>query len=96
MVLKKGLIIDNIKTLLDERKDLRQYLFKRGFFLSDRSDIDLQSFPFYGQWKNTPIGCYSAYVQECQKVSVFEKDNRFFFLFGHAYNPFTMEIDAGW
>jgi hypothetical protein len=85
--------IDNLKNILDDRKDLRQYLFKRGFFLSDRSGIDLQSFPFYGQWKTIAIGCYTAYVHELQKVSVFEKDNRFFFLFGHAYNPFTMEID---
>ena len=85
--------INSLKNILNERKDLRQYLFKRGFFLSSRSDIDLQSFPFYSQWKTTPIGCYTAYVHDCQKVSVFEKDNRFFFLFGHAYNPFSMEID---
>ena len=86
-------MMNSLKSMLEERKDLQKYLFMRGFFLSDRSDIDLQSFPFYGHWKSTPIGCYTAYVHELQKVSVFEKDNRFFFLFGHAYNPFIMEID---
>ena len=85
--------MNSLKSMLEERKDLQKYLFMRGFFLSDRSDIDLQSFPFYGHWKSTSIGCYTAYVHELQKVSVFEKDNRFFFLFGHAYNPFIMEID---
>lgn len=78
--------------MIAARSDLQKYLFIRGFLLSDRNDIDIQSFPFYNHWNKTAIGIYTAYIHELQKVTVIEKNNRFFFLFGHAYNPFTMGI----
>lgn len=84
--------MSNLKIMLDKRSDLQKYLFCRGFFLTNRS-VDLSEFPFYGHWTGRPIGEYTAYTHELQKVSVFEEEDKSFFLFGHAYNPFTMEIE---
>ena len=77
---------------MDARPDLQKYLFIRGFLLTDK-ETELSAFPFYGHWNQTSIGPYHAYTHELQKVSVFEKEEIQFFLFGHAYNPFTMETE---
>ena len=84
--------MDSFRKMIEARDDLQKYLFIRGFLLTDE-DLDLSVFPFYGHWNRTEIGPYFAYTHELQKVSVYNDGSRSFFLFGHAYNPFTMEID---
>ena len=84
--------MSNLISMLDNRKDLQRYLFCRGFMLTN-SEVNLSAFPFYGHWKNTQIGAYLAYTHELQKVTTCSAGGREFFLFGHAYNPFTMEIE---
>ncbi len=81
--------MQDLISLLDKRPDLRDYLFCRGFLLTD-AKVDIHSFPFYGNWNTTQIGHYFAYTHRLQKVTVVERVGRSFFLFGHAYNPFTM------
>ena len=80
--------------LLKPHKDLQKYLFVRGFLLTDRDDLNLNEFPFYGNWTREAIGNkYFAYVHCMQKVTLIENNDNIFFLFGHAYNPFTMQYD---
>ena len=85
--------MDNFTQMISKRPDLQKYLFIRGFLLSNRSDIDTSTFPFFGNWQTKQIGTYTAYTHHLQKVTAVEHKGRFFFLFGHAYNPFTMKID---
>ena len=84
--------MSNFRQMIESREDLHKYLFIRGFLLTDEA-LDLSVFPFYGHWNRTEIGPYYAYTHELQRVSVYNEGSRSFFLFGHAYNPFTMEID---
>ena len=84
--------MEAFKQMMETRRDLQQYLFVRGFLLTD-AEPDTAAFPFYGHWSAARIGAYTAYTHALQKLSVYEKDGRQFFLFGHAFNPFTMEID---
>lgn len=84
--------MDFFKQMIESREDLQKYLFIRGFLLTDE-DLNVYVFPFYGHWNKIQIGSYFAYIHELQKVFVYNVDSRSFFLFGHAYNPFTMEID---
>lgn len=80
--------------MLKPHKDLQKYLFVRGFLLTDRDDLNLDEFPFYGNWTREAIGNkYFAYVHCMQKVTLVENNGNTFFLFGHAYNPFTMQYD---
>ncbi len=81
-----------IKAMLNNHVDLQKYLFCRGFLLTDAL-VNLADFPFYGHWAEVPMGCYSAYTHELMKVTVYENNGKQFFLFGHAFNPFMMEID---
>ena len=81
----------NIKAVLEDKLYLQQYLFVRGFLLTNR-DLDTKVFPFCGNWNAQPLrGGYYAYVHKWQKVTVFEYEEKTFFLFGHVYNPFTMK-----
>lgn len=85
--------MDDFKTMICQRPDLQKYVFIRGFLLSDDISVDIDKFPFCGHWNKRIIGRYAAYTHELQRVALFEKDEKVFFLFGHAYNPFTMEIE---
>lgn len=85
---------NRIKTMLDNRTDLQQYLFVRGFLLSDLDTLDLQGFPFYGKWNKTQIAeSLFAYTHPWQFVHHITAGQNTFFLLGHAYDPFIMAYD---
>lgn len=85
---------EKFKKTMDTHTDLQKYLFIRGFLFSNREDLDLNQFPFYGNWNCKKIGSkYYGYVHNKQSVYAVDHNSTTFFLFGHAYNPFTMEID---
>lgn len=82
-----------LKSILDQRPDLRPYLFCRGFLVTNQK-LDTSGYPFYENWNETVIrGKYRAYTHKLQKTTVVNHGERSFFLCGHAFNPFTMEID---
>lgn len=85
--------MDVVKNL-NNMPEINKHLFVRGFLLSTNKDLDLTSFPFYNNWNVTEI-CdgYYAYTHKLQKVHYVNVNGKVFFIFGHAYNPFTMEID---
>ena len=84
--------MDTFRDMIQTRTDLQPYLFCRGFLLTDRP-LDLQAFPFYGNWNSTPVtDRFTAYTHQLAKVTVIRREGRSFVLFGHAYNPFTMTV----
>lgn len=77
--------------MIKENEHLQEYLFVRGFLLTDR-DFDDKAYPFMGHWSKKPIGGgLIAYVHEKQRLTAFDYKGKTFFLFGHAYNPFIMQ-----
>ena len=84
--------MDDLRTTLKDRADLRKYLFVRGFLMTNDSSIDGKSFPFFGEWKCTRLGSFYVWTHRDTGFYWTHQDERIFFLFGHAYNPFTMEI----
>lgn len=81
-------------SMIEKKEELQQYLFIRGFLLTNRNDLDLDKFPFLGKWNKQAIcNGYYAYTHMLQSVHHVEVNGNVFFIFGHAYNPFTMEID---
>ena len=78
--------------MLDSRQDLQEYLYCRGFLLTDRN-IRTDKYPFYSNWKKYSINGYKAYVHYLQTVTIYENDIRSLLLIGHAYNPYTMEAN---
>ena len=82
-----------IRDMLEQRKDLQENLFIRGFFISDKLPERLEEFPFYGNWKTQRHGGYYFLTHKKQNLFTARRGDDIFFLAGHAYNPFTMEID---
>ena len=81
-------------SMIEKKTDLQQYLFVRGFMLTNKKDVNLESFPFFGNWNKTELTSgYCAYTHKLQSVHSVEADGKVFFIFGHAYNPFTMEFE---
>ena len=85
---------NEIKQMLDNHGHLQEYLFVRGFLLTDRDDLDLQAFPFYGNWKQQQItDSLYAYTHKWQYVHHITVNGNTFFLLGHAYDPFSMNYE---
>ncbi|MFI3305471.1 MAG: hypothetical protein R3Y68_03020 [Rikenellaceae bacterium] len=80
----------NLKEQLDVRVDLRNLLFRRGFIVTQQQ-LDMESFPFYGNWNVEKLGEYYFMTHNLAKCHHFTKGGVTHFLLGHCYNPFTME-----
>lgn len=83
-----------LKQQLNSKTELRKHLFERGFLITDKDFFgDLEKYPFYGNWKTQKVGNYTFYIYKTVNAFFRTVNSRTFFLIGHAYNPYTMEID---
>jgi hypothetical protein len=81
-----------LKKRLDNLENFQDKLFVRSWLLTEKSFEDKMSeFPFYGHWKSEKVGRFYLMTQEKMQVHHVTVEGRTFFLFGHAYNPFTLE-----
>ncbi len=80
-----------IKDILKEKEYLREFLFIRGFLITNNENVNTDEFPFYGNWKKEKHGNYCFMAHKLTGMHIYEENNKVFFLMGHAYNPFTME-----
>ncbi len=81
-----------IVEILDNKPHLRKYLFTRGFLMTDKEQ-DICAYPFYGNWNHVFFSGYHFYIHKGIKMYCLYGNTCNCFLIGHAYNPFTMEID---
>jgi len=81
-----------IVELAKEKPFLQEHLFTRGFLMTDVQQ-DESGYPFYNRWKHHTLGNYHFYVHPKQTAFFAKSEKVSSFLLGHAYNPFTMEID---
>ena len=83
--------------ILDNRSELRTFLFKYGWLLMQErlDDRFTNGYPFYKEWRKVRINQYCVYLHKDARFTTYNSplDNSTFLLFGHAYNPFTMDID---
>lgn len=85
--------MNNVKTILEQHEHLKDLLFVRGFLLTDNEAVPEDGYPFYGSWKCEKHGVYAFWTHPKTGIHVIKHEDKCFFLLGHAYNPFTMEID---
>lgn len=83
-----------VKETLESKEYLRKYLFRRGYLLTSRSDIDLSAYPFYGNWSGKQVTPkFHLYIHKEQHSYIHCADGVTAILIGHAYNPFSMKMD---
>lgn len=81
-------------SMLENNSELKKDLFIRGFLITDKKLTTLEEFPFYGNWRVEEHKDLYFMAHELAGMYVYEdKEGRLFFLMGHAYDPFIMEID---
>lgn len=82
--------------LLEASPQYQRLLFRRGYLISNAADVDLQAYPFFGQWATSPLGtvdgrAVALHHHPDRRVHLAEDRGITIVLIGHAYNPFTME-----
>lgn len=85
--------LNSIKKIMEQREDLREFLFVRGFLLTDDPKVPKDGYPFYGTWHCEQHGAFYFWTHPKTGIHTVDYEGNTFFLFGHAYNPFTMEAD---
>lgn len=78
-----------IQDILNNKPELRDKLYARGFILTD-SSVNSDAHPFYGLWKEKKIEKYTLLVSPKQLFHVQKVTSGFLILVGHAYNPVNM------
>ena len=79
--------------MLEQNPELKADLFIRGFVISDRKISGTDQFPMYGTWREEIHAGFYFYGHPLTGMHFYEdQEGRTFFLMGHAYDPFTMEI----
>lgn len=79
--------------MLKKNPQLKKDLFIRGFLISNKQIENIDDFPFYGNWKQEKHANFYFLAHELTGMHIYEENENVFFIFGHAYNPFTMEYD---
>lgn len=84
-----------MKKLLDQPNYLsyREYLYIRGYLITDNTELELNNYPFYGNWNMQKLFKFKIYTHAMQRCATYGEGNNYFFLIGHCYNPFTNETD---
>lgn len=72
---------------------MREYLYSRGYFITDDQRISIKKSPFFGNWRMTALGKYSIFTHKWRQSYTLPHGDVTFFLIGHSYNPFTMQAD---
>lgn len=80
--------MSQVKNILDDRPDVRQYLYAWGFLFSSAS-IKQEGYPFYDSWNFSKAASYNLLVHPKQKSHLYEQDGVCYVLIGHAYNPIS-------
>ena len=78
---------------LNGKIHIQKFLFDKGYLITDAEIEDLEAFPFYSNWTDTIVGKYHVMVHNRAKSHFFESGEKTHVLIGHAYNPFTMQIN---
>jgi hypothetical protein len=87
---------NEIKEILERYPQYKETLFRRGYLITDKIFIDVNSFPFYSNWNVDKLGFISddkplfIYTHKMQDFYSYSVDNIKIAIIGHAYNPFDM------
>ena len=82
----------DIQLIINKHPNLVDKLFARGFLFTD-ANLDLNAYPFFGQWNKESIRGFNLFVSMKQNYYIQEVDGMSIILIGHAYNPFTGKHD---
>ena len=82
-----------MKEILDQKKNqkFQQYLYTRGYLITNEKELKLDQYPFYKNWSMVSLFNFQIYVHLKQKCVVYNNGDKYFFIIGHCYDPFSGE-----
>ena len=85
---------DQLSDRLQSFPYMRDYLYSRGFIITDANLTCSAEFPFYSNWWHKPLSNrYNVYLHKDQQLYTYRVQDIVFFLIGHAVDPFQMISD---
>ena len=82
--------------LMHEHKKHQKDLFIRGFLVTNKKLYVDNEFPFFGNWSVEEYGGFYFAAHMLTNRHFYKADDgTVHFLFGHAYDPFSMEYKEG-
>lgn len=84
-----------MKEILDQKENqkFQQYLYTRGYLITNEKELKLDQYPFYKNWSMVSLFNFQIYVHLKQKCVVYNNGDKYFFIIGHCYDPFSGEKD---
>lgn len=82
--------MEDIKTNLDQNSKMQEFLYTRGFIITNNDKIDTTVYPFYSNWNNVKVNNLYVYTHKKQKPHLYINDDFTLLMIGHSYNPFDM------
>ena len=82
---------DGMKALLNEKVNMRELLFPRGYLMTNDKEVDAESYPFYGNWNCFDFCGYKFFVHPKQRFNSVINEKIGMALIGHAFNPLMQE-----
>ena len=91
--------VAEMKVALDRAPKFREYLYCRGFLITDHKQERLEDYPFYSNWNERILNIKNkqlfVYTHKDAYLNVFEDADQIMFLVGHCYDPFSMLHEEG-
>lgn len=84
----------DMEEMLSEFPQFRQFLFQKGFLLTDlQFNLQMGGYPFYGNWNRQIIGKYQLAVHKEEKFYISADESTSVVLVGHAVDAMHDEYD---
>ncbi len=85
---------DEICTTLEKTPWLQEFLYNRGFLITNDTISVNDSYPFYANWRQVQLtNGYIILAHKNSTVYTYAQNDVVYFLIGHAYDPFHMITD---
>ena len=84
---------NEIVAALEHAPQLKEYLYRNGFIITNDKLALSEGYPFYANWRFIEVGGFSIYLHCTENAYVYANAGVMHFLIGHAYNPFLMKTD---
>lgn len=81
----------DIESLLNNKPELRECLFARGYFVTNDSSINADEYPFYGLWNCEQVDDYRVFVHNNESFYVYYEGKKKYLIIGNAYNPVSLK-----
>lgn len=80
-----------IKAIISRNPQYEEYLFARGYLITNDPHIRAEGYPFGEEWASYNLGAYRAFVHPKEKFSVVSNEGVTVGLIGHCVNPYAMQ-----